>query len=97
MIHRKIEACLQIGSLKLSEKKPSDDLLFGDVSKISSTGVSSSGINPKENNLKNQPNTIKETKTEVINTKHSEPTQSEEPEEGEVSGPIEEPVDIESP
>ena len=68
--------------LKLSEKKPSDDLLFGDVSKISSTGVSSSGINPKENNLKNQPNTIKETKTEVINTKHSEPTQIEEPEEG---------------
>jgi len=83
--------------LKLSEKKPSDDLLFGDVSKISSTGVSSSGINPKENNLKNQPNTIKETKTEVINTKHSEPTQIEEPEEGEVSGPIEEPVDIEVP
>ena len=83
--------------LKLSEKKPSDDLLFGDVSKISSTCVSSSGINPKENNLKNQPNTIKETKTEVINTKHSEPTQIEEPEEGEVSGPIEEPVDIEVP
>jgi S-DNA-T family DNA segregation ATPase FtsK/SpoIIIE len=82
---------------KLSEKKPSDDLLFGDVSKISSTAVSSSGINPKENNFKKQPNTKKETKIEVIKPKHSDPIQIEEPEEDLVANPIEESVNIEVP
>ena len=83
--------------IKFSEKKPNDDLLFGDVSKISSIGASSSGINPKGNNLQNQPNTINETMAEVFNSKDSEPLQSEKPEEEEVSDPIEEPVNIEVP
>jgi S-DNA-T family DNA segregation ATPase FtsK/SpoIIIE len=84
----KVGSWLSKWLFRFSNKKASDDLLFGDVSKIAN---SSSGISEnvkKENKSKKEPKIIEEVKSDELNGIDSVSDSSEEIDAQEVSDPI---------
>ena len=91
----KVGSWLSKWLFRFSNKKASDDLLFGDVSKIAN---SSSGISEnvkKENKSKKEPKIIEEVKSDELNGIDSVSDSSEEIDAQEVSDPITKPAKLE--
>jgi S-DNA-T family DNA segregation ATPase FtsK/SpoIIIE len=91
----KVGSWLSKWLFRFSNKKASDDLLFGDVSKIAN---SSSGISEnvkKENKSKKEPKIIEEVKSDELNGIDSVLDSSEEIDAQEVSDPITKPAKLE--
>jgi DNA segregation ATPase FtsK/SpoIIIE, S-DNA-T family len=91
----KVESWLPKWLFRFSNKKASDDLLFGDVSKIAN---SSSGISEnvkKENKSKKEPKIIEEVKSDELNEIDSVSESSEEIDAQEFSDPITKPANLE--
>jgi S-DNA-T family DNA segregation ATPase FtsK/SpoIIIE len=91
----KVGSWLSKWLFRFSNKKASDDLLFGDVSKIAN---SSSGISEnvkKENKSKKEPKIIEEVKSDELNEIDSVLDSSEEIDAQEVSDPITKPAKLE--
>jgi len=91
----KVGSWLSKWLFRFSNKKVSDDLLFGDVSKIANSASEISENVKKENKSKKEPKIIEEVKSDELNGIDSVSDSSEEIDAQEVSDPITKPAKLE--